>query len=141
MENLKYKQTFENNYSGPKKLLFVAYLMKGVVESTSFSVLFVSLLLIRKIRLKTEQMTISAPDFKSIRIRSMYLESGSHCLQLWLLADYLIVCHHVWQNIWNKKLRYLGQHDLNIKVSHEILSSTCIGRGGMFEETPRLSSL
>ena len=29
MENLKYEQTFENKYSGPKKLLFVAYLMGG----------------------------------------------------------------------------------------------------------------
>ena len=48
MENLKYEQTFENKYSGPKKLLFATYLMKGVVESTSFSVLFVSLLLIRE---------------------------------------------------------------------------------------------
>ena len=48
MENLKYEQTFENRYSGPKKLLFVAYLLKGAVESTSFSVLFVSLLLIRE---------------------------------------------------------------------------------------------
>ena len=48
MENLENKQTFKNTFFGPKKLLFVAYLMKGVVESTSFSVLFVSLLLIRE---------------------------------------------------------------------------------------------
>ena len=51
MDNLENKQTFKNTFSGPNKLLFVAYLM-GVVESTSFSVLFESLLLIRKIGLE-----------------------------------------------------------------------------------------
>ena len=60
MENLKYEQTFENKYSGPKKLLFATYLMKGVVESTSFSVLFVSLLLIRKIGLENRTGDISS---------------------------------------------------------------------------------
>ena len=29
MENLENKQTFMNTFSGPKKLLFVAYLMGG----------------------------------------------------------------------------------------------------------------
>ena len=29
MENLENKQTFKNTFSGPKKFLFVAYLMRG----------------------------------------------------------------------------------------------------------------